>query len=289
MPGMFRLVRLGSILGVCSGVAHAGVVQVPEGGKPVPVIAKGVVCGPLQGGWVIDAADRRMVTPPASTAPNIARTLEVKTADTFGGLRDDQADSHVDRARTVAGSRHRRHHVLSRRRPHRAARPATQGRPGGVERARRRQGARATRLGCVPRRGAGEGPDLRDPGATGACRRCRAVVAPRVRALGPDVTTFDAFANRVEHDALRLRPSRVVLSKPLVQTTGVDVTNGPARVAIAHPEAVSSVDCGIATCELADRGVVGAQRSGSADVGDVAPPSRAARGRRRAAMRSTPW
>jgi hypothetical protein len=80
-------------------------------------------------------------------------------------------------------------------------------------------------------------------------------VAPFGR-FGDDVVTYDKLGNRVERDAQRIRPARTVLSKPLVQTGGVDVTNGPGRVVLAHPEAVAAVDCGTASCELVDGGVL---------------------------------
>src|SRR5262249_54144372 len=53
--------------------------------------------------------------------------------------------------------------------------------------------------------------------------------------FGADVTTFDALGNRIDGDGIRIKPARVVLTRPLVQTAGVDVTSG-ARVALAHPE-----------------------------------------------------
>src|SRR5262245_41175486 len=65
--------------------AYADVAQAPEGGKPIPAIARGVVCGPLPGGWVIDAVDRRIVTPPPATPPTTVRTLDAKIADTTAG------------------------------------------------------------------------------------------------------------------------------------------------------------------------------------------------------------
>src|SRR5512142_1046935 len=77
--------RLAAGLVALTSVAHAGVVQAPEGGKGVPAVQKGVVCGPLAGGWTIDAQDRRVVVPPPAGTPNLARALEVKIADTAGG------------------------------------------------------------------------------------------------------------------------------------------------------------------------------------------------------------
>src|SRR5689334_11922669 len=75
------------IAGIVTSVsfAHAGVIQAPEGGKPVLAVDKGVVCGPLIGGWTLDPNDRRMVVPPPANAPNIVRGLDAKIADTQAG------------------------------------------------------------------------------------------------------------------------------------------------------------------------------------------------------------
>ncbi len=248
--------RVVIVLMMFAAIARAGVVQAPEGGKPVPVIAKGVVCGPLAGGWAIDATDRRLVTPPAANAPNVARTLEVKTADTqagcattkqmvtlialgawpdldSGGITFFPDDGRIE----LRGQRLKGVQVMWS--------------APGDDKVPARHGSDAC-LDAAP----AKVQTCAIPLPPGLAADADLAWLPAFGRAGADVVTFDGFANRVEHDALRLRPSKIVLSKPLVQTTGVDVTNGPARVALAHPEAVSSVDCGLATCELADRAVV---------------------------------
>src|SRR6185503_5952527 len=59
---------------------------------------------------------------------------------------------------------------------------------------------------------------------------------PQYGRFGADVTTYDALGNRVDGDAQRIHPARVILSKPLVQATGIDVVALPARVVLTHPE-----------------------------------------------------
>ena len=55
---------------------------------------------------------------------------------------------------------------------------------------------------------------------------------------------------------LPLRVARVVINRIFpAATTAVDLTNGMGRVPLAHPEAVASVDCTQARCELEDSGV----------------------------------
>ncbi|HEV7555819.1 MAG TPA: hypothetical protein VGO00_10210, partial [Kofleriaceae bacterium] len=240
---------------VTSSVAFAGVVQAPEGGKPVVVIAKGVVCGPLAGGWSIDPADRRMVTPPAANAPNLARTLEVKIADSFAGCGASK--------QTVT--------LI-------ALGPWPDLDPAGVTlfaddgrlelRGQRLKGVQVM-WNAPPqdKQAVRQGSDACLDAPTAKIQTCAIPMLaglpadveltwlPAFGRFGADVVTFDAFGNRVDADARRLKPARVVLSKPLVQSGGVDITNGPARIALAHPEAVSAVDCGAASCELGDRGV----------------------------------
>ena len=210
------------LVGLAS-VAHGGVVQAPEGGKPVQVVAKGVLCGPLAGGWAIDAADRRMVTPPAAGAPSLARTLEVKTADTLAGCATTKQTvtlialgpwPDLDSAGVTFFPDDGRLELRGQRLK-------------GVQVA-----WSAPADDKIPAR---HGSDVCLDAAPAKVQSCAIPLPPGLPAdaelswlpafgrSGPDVVTFDALANRIDHDALRLRASRIVLSKPLVQTGGVDV------------------------------------------------------------------
>lgn len=53
-----------------------------------------------------------------------------------------------------------------------------------------------------------------------------------------------------------LRPARVVLDRLLSVGAAVDLTSGLGRIPLAHPEAVASVDCAQARCELSDAAVL---------------------------------
>lgn len=255
---LYPLMRFAIVLVASFAVsaAHADVVQVPEGGKPVPVIGKGVVCGPLQGGWTIDSADRRLVTPPAPTAPNLARTLEVKIADTPGACATSKqtvtlialgAWPELDPGGVVFYPDDGKLELKGQRL--KGVQVAWSAPP--VDKTPARQGSDA----CLEP-SQSKVPSCVLPLQTGLPADAQLTWLPAFGRFGPDVTTFDTFGNRVDRDTLRLRPARIVLSKPLIETTGVDVTAGPARVALAHAEVVSSVDCGIASCELAERAVV---------------------------------
>lgn len=234
-------------------IASAGVVQVPEGGKPVAAVQKGVVCGPLAGGWAFEGGDRRMIVPPASGTPNMARTFDVKIADTLAGC----AASKQMITLVALG-------------------PWPDLDPTGVtfwpDDGRielRGQRLKGVQVGWNTGGDEGKhGSDMCLDASTGAkVQSCTIPLPPGLPAdvqlmwvpsfgrFGDDVVTYDALGNRIDREALRLRPVRTVLTRPLVQTSGVDVTGGPARVVLSHPEAVASVDCGTATCELAEKGV----------------------------------
>ncbi len=70
--------------------------------------------------------------------------------------------------------------------------------------------------------------------------------------VGSDVTTYDGNGRKLDDGQLLLRPARAVISSMFAAGAAVDVSGGQARLPLLHPEAVSSVDCGQATCELSE-------------------------------------
>lgn len=249
---------------------RAAVVQMPEGGRPVTVVARGVVCGTLTGGWTLEA-DRRTVRPPAPDLESFARTLDVKVADegqscaasksrltlvALGGWPDIDPASIAffpdDGRIELHGMRLRGVQVAWTPQAEDtggAAKESSKDAPGGAR----------------------EGNDLcLDPQTNEKDKRqtCVVPLAPGLAADAPlywippygkrgaDVATFDSFGNRVDPESFRLRPARVVLTKPLIAASGVDVSQGPGRVPLSHPEAIASVDCGLARCDLGDRDAI---------------------------------
>ena len=68
---------------------------------------------------------------------------------------------------------------------------------------------------------------------------------------GEDVSTFDANGRRASASDLALRPARVLVSKMLPSDASLDVAGAAvSRIPLVHPEAVSSVDCNGASCEI---------------------------------------
>jgi len=117
----------------------------------------------------------------------------------------------------------------------------------------------------------GTGTDVcLDPAAAGARQRCSFSV-PRTlpadarfawapAAAPPDAKGGDAKSAEAKSPEAKafvpLRPARVILDRLLnAATTTVDLSGGTGRIPLAHPEAVSSVDCAQATCELGESAV----------------------------------
>jgi hypothetical protein len=62
--------------------------------------------------------------------------------------------------------------------------------------------------------------------------------------------TFDVEGRRVAHEQLALRPAKVAILSLTAPGTSVDVSRGTARYPLLHGEAVTSVDCAPAFCEI---------------------------------------
>lgn len=260
-----RLLLL-AVLTFAAASAAAPIIQVPEGGPAVEVVAKGVICGPVRGGWSL-GPDGRSIRPPAK-ADEGERTLELTVAETVGLCPTSEA--------TVT--------VIATGAFPRIDEAATTFYPddGRVE----LRGTNLLNVGIAwsgtprgePRRGTLEGQDVC---LTSSKRRgpadCPVPVAqglPTDAALywipphgkrGPDVTTYDANGRRVDPESMRLRPGRVVLTQPLVLSSGIDVSKGPGSVAVNHSEAIATVDCGPARCEVGD-GVIFVRNVPSVDA-----------------------
>jgi hypothetical protein len=70
------------------------------------------------------------------------------------------------------------------------------------------------------------------------------------------VTTYDANGRRVAPEELALRPARVLVSALVPANVSVDLAGDASRIPLTHPEAVASVDCGAAACELEGGAIV---------------------------------
>ncbi len=244
-----RFLRVALVLAglvASSAPAVAKTVQVPEGGASVPW-GRGVLCGSVPQGW---AADDDRVRPPAPDASG-AREGELKVASD----------------RTACGPSAETVTLI-------ATGPLPDLDPAGTvfypdDGRIDLRGQRLKGVQVLWQAGGKSGQDTcLDPQGSTKQQTCVVPVGRGLpgdvvlrwlpaRALsGADVVTFDRGGRRVDPASWVIRPARVVLSSMLGATDAVDVSQGPGRVPLVHPEAVASVDCGQARCELTDNDVV---------------------------------
>jgi hypothetical protein len=247
-----------ALLLAAEGLAAARVVEVPEGGRAVPVAARdGVVCGSLPAGWVL-AADRRSVRPPAPDS-QAARSIEVKVAADA-----DACDRRAEAVTVIAVGRF----------------PEID--PAGVvfapdEGRLELRGADLKGVQVSWRAPGRDGKEVREgkdsclepaPLPNSKLQHCVVPLQPGLpfgtalgwlparAVVGEEVRLFDAKGDAVSPAQLELRPSRVLISQVVPSSAAVDVSLGVGRVPLSHPPAVVAVDCGIARCELGDGAIL---------------------------------
>jgi hypothetical protein len=249
-----------SFLGVLLWSSRAGaamaVLQVPIGGRPVPA---GPIqpCGAAPGGWQYDANAKTLRPPTGADA--IGRAEVLRIAAPQGGCDQPHVLTlvatgpmpSVDAASVVfipAESR-----VEARGREVRGTAIASGSGPQAlVDRCFEPQADGGWER-CTWRTASGLAAD---PALAGL------VLLPAGARFGDDVVTFDAEGRRVEADALRIVPARVVIGRLLPNDASVDLASGRGEVPLAFAEAVAAVDCAPLVCEVsAGRLVVTSTRS----------------------------
>lgn len=222
------------------------ILQAPEGGKPIP-LGNGVVCGGLAEGWTT-TPDRKWVRPPES-ASNV--TVEITVAD-------DQADC-ARKKSTVSLVATRSWPALD---------------PGSVTffpeegrldvKGQRLEGVqilwqadshvgKQTCLGALK--------DGRGESCTIPIDRKLPISTvfhwlPAYAKDGTDVSTFDGQGRRVDAALFRIIPSRFVLGQVFGSVEALDISQGLGTLPLVHPDAIASVECGSARCDLGDGGIV---------------------------------
>ncbi len=221
------------------------VIQVPEGGRAVPVVDTGVVCGAVPEGFALEA-DGRSIRPPTGES-TIGRSVAVRVAPN----KDACASSQDTRLLVVTG----RWPEID---PASVVFFPDEGR---VEaRGQRMHGAvlswqNAARSGqetCLEPTVVGKQQACVWPVAQGAAAETTlrwgpAGLRPAVRSM-----IFDLQGSRAEPSSFTLRPARFVLSRVVSPSATVDISLGPGRVALLHAGSAASVDCGLARCDLED-------------------------------------
>ncbi len=228
-------------------VASAETIEAPVGGKPVALGEGRVGCGPLQD-WVL-SADGVTVKPPALDAA-IGRSVDLRVAPTVAACA-----SSTTSVTLVATAK------WPTIDPSSITLAADEGRLDLHGHALKQLGVRWQSAGhsgddlCVaPQVEAGVEHCAFAVGRGSSADTTATLLSwfPAGGRTSADVALFDATGRRVSPEELVLRPARTVLRALLPEDAAIDLAAGDvSRVPLAHPEAVASVDCGAAHCELA--------------------------------------
>ena len=231
-----------------SGAAFAApaVYQLPAGATVT--VAEGTICGTLPDGWSFDGRSRQLHTSPALPAGS---TIEVHTAENTSACAVSRETATwiatgswpiIDPASVVLwpdeGRLEFKGHGLA-----------------GVQVAWRDE--------------SDSGIDAcHAPETIGSIERCSLAVG---KGIGADVALawlpagarsnnpgilHDNHGRVARPEERVLHPARTVLSRVLPATTAVDLADGLGRIPLPHPEAVASVDCGLARCDISEDAVV---------------------------------
>jgi hypothetical protein len=243
------LLTVAFVVSFADGAARAETFQVPEGGKAIPLGNERVLCGAAPEGWTV-SGDRQSVRPPeAANATN--RVVEVEVAAKPDGCADSKttltliAISHwpdIDPASVIffpdEGSIEFKGSFLEQSQILWQAADR-----GGLE-------------SCIA------------PATAGKLQHCSIPLDRKLpfdtafRLLpanvkeGPDVASFDSQGRRVELGSQKIRPARTVVGQIFAANESVDVSQGMGVLPLEHPEAIASVDCGLARCELGEGGII---------------------------------
>lgn len=87
-------------------------------------------------------------------------------------------------------------------------------------------------------------------------RRLEVLWAPPGGRVSADMRVFDARGTEVPRDKLRLPVARMLIQRMFPASRSVSLSTTETRMPLEHPEAVSSVDCGNARCEVQDGRVI---------------------------------
>lgn len=228
--------------------ARSETLQMPEGGRAVPVGKDRVVCGDLPEGWSM-TPDHRSLRPPEHVSTS-NRGFEPKVAAETSGCsrtKDTISLNATDRWPNIDRSS-----------------VAFYPDEGRVE----FKGTHLDQLQIVWQTGSRTGRETcLAPVASGKSQQCALALQrklpldtvlrwlPAHAKDGPEVTTFDSQGQHVDVTSLTLPAARVVLRQIFAASETLDVSQGQGVVALAHPDAVASVDCGLARCDLVEGGI----------------------------------
>jgi hypothetical protein len=230
-----------------STAARAEVVQMPVGGRAVPVGKGRVVCGSLPEGWLVESGGRLVRPPPLDSAPRAVEARTAADAQACAQSRDTLTLQATGRWPDID--------------PNSVLFYPDEGR---LE----LRGQRLAGIQVLWQAGPRSGQDRCLDPTPGKGQRC---VVPLERNLhtdtvlrwlpaqarsGPDVVSYDAGGQLADTDRFVLHPARTVIAHLLPAAGSIDISSGTGQLALVHPLAAASVDCGLARCDLADGAVI---------------------------------
>lgn len=240
------------LLMVAPASARALVLQVPIGANAFTLPEGRFLCGDAPDGWQVDGSNRQL-TPPAKARVGQTYNVTLATADSV----------------CSTGPVEKSTLILTGNFP--VIEPASVTVSVDVGRLELRgRGLEGVKL--VWKFGDRSGSDscvnvAKDKGG----ERCAIEIAedlpvdPRVLLLrwappggrsDANVVTYDSAGSPVADEQMRLSAARAIIGRIFPESSTVDIASGGGRVELVHREAVASVECGAARCELVDNGLV---------------------------------
>jgi len=242
-----KLLSCALSLVAATAVARAETIQMPQGGRPVPLGKGRLICGSLPEGWSVESGGRA-VRPP--TGDLGSRSVEVRVAN--------ESQSCAQARDTITLQVTGRWPEID---PAGVVFHADEGR---IE-------LKGQRLGGTQiawQAGARTGQDRCLEPTPGPKQQCTVPLdrglpsdavlrwLPALARFGPDVVTFDAGGQPVDPDVFLLHPARTIITQLLPAAAAVDISQGTGKLPLVHPKAAAAVDCGVARCELAEGAMV---------------------------------
>jgi hypothetical protein len=231
--------------------AHALTLQAPVGGDALTLPRERILCGAAPPGWSTDITRRRLRPP---TVGDVGRLFAITIAPNYPNCTTDQAENvtlvatgptpAIDPASVIlavdAGRLEVRGDSLE-----------------GVRIAWAVAGKADSDICLNVTKDKGKDVCVVNADRSLPADPVRVVLrwAPQGGQAGPDVVNYDRNGAPVPDDQMRLPLARVVIHTMFPTAHTVDMSSGEGRVELLHPEAVSSVDCGVARCDKSEAGM----------------------------------
>jgi hypothetical protein len=229
--------------------ARAETLQVPAGGKAVPVGKDRVLCGDLPDGWQV-SGDRRMVRPLESVR-DANRTVEASLAASPGAC----ARSAASLTLVASGAAPQIDAASVSFYPDEGRLELKGTNLEGMQVLWQSAGQTGQET-CLATTGVGNIKHCVLPLQRKLPSQTVLHWLPAFARSGPDTTTYDAQGVVLDPATFVLHPAHIVIEKVFTPTDTVDVSQGQGLVPMVHPEAVANVDCGVARCEIIDGNLV---------------------------------